>query len=257
MVTKSIKEELDSFVELYNTVDFIEHDPISIPHRFTRKEDIEISGFLTQIISWGKREQILKKSTDLMNRMDQAPLEFIKNFSDTDLKVMDGWLYRTFQNKDLLYFLKMLKTIYSEYPDLETYFSTFIDPQEDHYSFAISRFKSDFFRDNPLPRTLKHLPDPLKGSSAKRFHMFLRWMVRQDNKEVDFGIWKSLDMAKLSCPLDVHSGRIGRRYHLIKRKQNDFKALCELDANLRQLNPKDPSAYDFALFGIGVNQKKV
>ncbi len=255
MISNQIKEELDYYVREYNTVDFIAHDPISIPHQFTQKKDIEIAGFLTQIISWGKREQILKKSNNLMERMDYAPLEFIKDFSDSDLKRLHGWLYRTFQGDDLIYFLRQLKQIYNSHTDLESYFNTFINPSETHYSFAISRFKSDFFNQNPLPRTLKHLPDPYKGSSAKRFHMFLRWMVRQDNQEVDFGIWKSLDMSKLSCPLDVHSGRIGRHYHLITRKQNDFKALCELDANLRFLNPEDPSIYDFALFGIGVNQK--
>lgn len=255
MISKHIKDELNFYVEKYNTIEFIEHDPISIPHCFTKKSDIEIAGFLTQIISWGKREQILKKSNDLMQRMDLSPLEFIKGFSEADLKSLDGWLYRTFQNDDLIYFLKQLQHIYLNYEDLESYFSTFVNSSEDHYSYAISRFKTDFFNHNPLPRTLKHLPDPVKGSSAKRFHMFLRWMVRQDNNDVDFGIWKSLEMSKLSCPLDVHSGRIGRHYHLITRKQNDFKALCELDSNLRTLNPKDPSAYDFALFGIGVNQK--
>lgn len=255
MISKPIKDELDFYVQKYNTVDFIENDPISIPHQFSKKEDIEISGFLTQIISWGKREQILKKSNDLIKRMDYSPLEFIQNFSKKDLEGLEGWLYRTFQNDDLIYFLAQLQRIYTQHKDLESYFSTFINPAENHYSFAISRFKADFFNQNPLPRTLKHLPDPMKGSSAKRFHMFLRWMVRQDDCEVDFGLWKSLDMHKLSCPLDVHSGRIGRHYHLITRKQNDFKALCELDSNLRLLNPKDPSAYDFALFGIGVNQK--
>lgn len=255
MITQQIKDELNFYVKKYNTADFIEHDPISIPHQFSKKEDIEISGFLTQIISWGKREQILKKSNDLMDRMDQSPLEFVKGFTTRDLQQIQGWLYRTFQQDDLVYFLTQLQRIYNHHSDLEAYFTSFVNPNEDHYSFAISRFKQDFFSQNPLQRTLKHLPDPQKGSSAKRFHMFLRWMVRQDDNEVDFGLWKGLEMAKLSCPLDVHSGRIGRHYHLITRKQNDFKALCELDANLRRLNPKDPSAYDFALFGIGVNQK--
>ena len=248
MIPKQIKEELDFYVQKYNTVDFIEHDPISVPHQFAQKQDIEISGFLTQIIAWGKREQILKKSNDLMQRMDNAPFEFIKGFSDSDINLLNDWLYRTFQHDDLIYFLKQLQHIYTEYPDLESYFSSFVDPAETHYSFAISRFKTDFFSHSPLIRTLKHLPDPQKGSSAKRFHMFLRWMVRQDKQEVDFGLWKSLDMSKLSCPLDVHSGRIGRHYHLITRKQNDFKALCELDSNLRQLRPEDPSIYDFCSF---------
>lgn len=255
MISKQLKDELDAYVIKYNTIDFIEHDPISIPHQFTSKKDIEISSFITQVISWGKREQILKKCNDLIQRMDYAPYEFIKGFSNKDLNILEGWLYRTFQGDDLIYFMTQLQRIYQQNEDLESYFTRFIHPNEDHYSFAISRFKDDFFSHNPLPRTLKHLPNPLKGSSAKRFHMFLRWMVRQDTNEVDFGIWKTLDMAKLSCPLDIHSGRIGRHYKLITRKQNDFKALCELDANLRLLNPKDPSAYDYALFGIGVNQK--
>lgn len=255
MDNKALKKELDYYVKQYNQVSFIENDPISIPHLFTKKQDIEISAFLTQIISWGKREQILKKSNDLMNRMDNSPYEFIKHFNKEDLKIFDGWLYRTFQPEDLIYFLQRLKSIYSSYTDLEDYFSSFINPEEDHYSYAISRFKLDFFNDNPQQRTLKHLPDPKTGSAAKRFHMFLRWMVRTDKNEVDFGLWKTLEMKKLSCPLDVHSGRIARKYNLISRKQNDFKALCELDKHLRTLNPKDPSVYDFALFGIGVNQK--
>lgn len=251
----SVKKELDYYVNQYNNSDFIESDPISIPHQFTLKTDIEISGFLTQTISWGKREQILKKSNDLMQRMDGCPTDFIKHFQLSDIKALDSWLYRTFQNEDLLYFVRKLQDIYTNYNDLEEYFGQFIQENEDHYSFAISRFKQDFFNLNPQTRTLKHLPDPMKGSAAKRFHMFLRWMVRQDNNEVDFGIWTSLDMQKLSCPLDVHSGRIAREYQLIKRKQNDFKALSELDKVLRKMNPEDPSAYDFALFGIGVNRK--
>lgn len=255
MINPQIKKELDGYVNLYNTIDFIEKDPISIPHQFTIKTDIEISGFLTQIISWGKREQILKKSNDLLYRMDNSPSDFIRNYKTSDLKRMEGWLYRTFQPDDLAYFLNRLQIIYSKHEDLEAYFNSFIDPSENHYSFAISRFKADFFNQNPLDRTRKHLPNPQTGSSAKRFHMFLRWMGRKDKNEVDFGLWNSLNMSKLSCPLDVHSGRIARQYGLISRKQNDFKALQELDQNLRELNPKDPSAYDFALFGIGVNMK--
>lgn len=255
MIDPKVKKELDGFVKQYNCSDFIESDPISIPHGFTTKADIEISAFLTQIISWGKREQILKKSNDLMHRMDNSPADFIRHFQSSDLKRMEGWLYRTFQPDDLAYFLKQLQRIYTQNSDLESYFNTFVKPEEEHYSFAISRLKTDFFSHNPLDRTRKHLPDPQTGSSAKRFHMFLRWMGRKDDNEVDFGIWDALEMSKLSCPLDVHSGRIARHYGLISRKQNDYKALCELDRNLRSLNPKDPSAYDFALFGIGVNMK--
>jgi uncharacterized protein (TIGR02757 family) len=246
-------EELNLLVEKYNQPNFIELDPISIPHSFKRKEDIEMSGFLTSVIAWGRRDQILKKSNELMRRMDYSPFEFIKNFESSDIQSLEGWLYRTFQTEDLIFFLTRFQEIFSKQQNLEEYFKTFIAPEECHYSGAISRFKEDFFLPQPTHRASKHLPNPLKGSAAKRFHMFLRWMGRKDENGVDFGLWKSLDPQFLSCPLDTHSGRVARAFGLLKRKQNDFKALQELDQTLRKLKPKDPAVFDFALFGAGVD----
>lgn len=246
-------EELNLLVEKYNQPEFIELDPISIPHSFKHKEDIEMSGFLTSVIAWGRRDQILKKSNELMRRMDYSPFEFIKNFESSDIQSFEGWLYRTFQTEDLIFFLTRFQEIFSKHKNLEEYFKTFIVPEEYHYSGAISRFKEDFFLPQPTHRALKHLPNPLKGSAAKRFHMFLRWMGRKDENGVDFGLWKSLDPKLLSCPLDTHSGRVARAFGLLKRKQNDFKALQELDQTLRKLKPEDPAVFDFALFGAGVD----
>ena len=245
-----LKEFLDSKVRQYNHPRFIESDPIQVPHQFNKKEDIEIAGFLTATIAWGNRKSIINNAQKMMELLDQSPYDFVKNHTPSDLEQLEGFVHRTFNGDDLIQFVKSLQHIYKNHGGLETIFAkhtngTSLQP-------AISQFKTCFFEIDHLQRTQKHISDPLKNSAAKRINMFLRWMVRQDNAGVDFGIWKSLTPAQLSCPLDVHSGNVARKLGLLKRKQNDAKALLELDNSLRGLDPADPVKYDFALFGLGV-----
>ncbi len=250
MTRKELKEFLDFKAEQYNTPKFIETDPVQIPHLFQRKEDIEIAGFLTATISWGNRKSILKNANSLMELLEHAPYDFVKNHSKTDLDSLENFVHRTFNGMDLCYFIKAFQNIYQNHGGMEVLFSK--HSTKDSLQPAIHGFKKVFFELPHEVRTEKHVSDPLKNSAAKRINMFLRWMVRDDNNGVDLGIWKNLSPAQLSCPLDVHSGNVARKLGLLKRKQNDAKALAELDSNLRRLDPTDPVKYDFALFGLGV-----
>ena len=253
MTRKELKEFLDFKVEQYNTPQFIESDPIQIPHLFSRKEDIEISGFLTAIISWGNRKSILKNANSMMDLLDRAPYQFVMQHSENDLERLETFVHRTFNGRDLTYFVNAIRHIYHDYGGLENIFSN--NSTENSLQPAIHEFKSKFFELPHEQRTEKHISDPLKNSAAKRINMFLRWMVRNDKTGVDFGIWNKISPAQLSCPLDVHSGNVARKLGLLKRKQNDAKALAELDNSLRKLDSKDPVKYDFALFGLGVFEK--
>lgn len=248
-----LKDFLDSKVVEYNHPRFIETDPIQVPHTFKIKEDIEIAGFLTASIAWGNRKSIIHNAYRMMQLLDRAPYDFIMNHKEDDLERLLPFVHRTFNGDDFIQFIKSLQHIYTNHGGLEHIFSVHAEP----YSLqrAIHEFKKTFFEINHLRRTQKHLSDPLKGSAAKRLNMFLRWMVRNDNSGVDFGLWKKLKPSQLSCPLDVHSGNVARKLGLLHRKQNDAKALEELDASLRRLDPNDPVKYDFALFGLGVFEK--
>ncbi len=247
------KEFLDAKVLEYNKPDFLTTDPIQIPHLFTKKEDIEISGFLTATIAWGNRKSIINNAHKLMELMDHSPYDFVTNHSDEDLILFENFVHRTFNSLDLSYFIKSLRNLYVHHQGLEGVFTTY--QQKSTLQPAISKFKEVFFELPFESRTTKHVSDPLKGSAAKRINMFLRWMVRDANTNVDFGLWQNISPAILSCPLDVHSGNVARKLKLLKRKQNDAKALAELDKNLRKLDPMDPVKYDFALFGLGVFEK--
>jgi uncharacterized protein (TIGR02757 family) len=250
MNSSELKSFLDEKVLQYNTLDFIESDPVQIPHLFTQKEDIEIAGFLSATISWGNRKMIVKNSHQMMELMGNAPYDFVMSHQETDLERLESFVHRTFNGQDFKGFIKGLQHIYKNHGGLETVFSNNLG--EDNLQKNIHEFKKLFFEIPHLNRTQKHISDPLKGSAAKRINMYLRWMVRQDNKGVDLGIWKSISPALLSCPLDVHSGNVARKLGLLTRKQNDGKALTELDLKLRELDPTDPVKYDFALFGLGV-----
>jgi uncharacterized protein (TIGR02757 family) len=250
MNSSELKSFLDEKVLQYNTLDFIESDPVQIPHLFTQKEDIEIAGFLSATISWGNRKMIIKNSHQMMDLMGNAPYDFVMSHQETDLERLESFVHRTFNGQDFMGFVKGLQHIYTNHGGLETIFSNNLG--EDNLQKNIHEFKKLFFEIPHLNRTQKHISDPLKGSAAKRINMYLRWMVRQDNKGVDLGIWKSISPALLSCPLDVHSGNVARKLGLLTRKQNDGKALTELDLKLRELDPTDPVKYDFALFGLGV-----
>lgn len=249
----NLKEFLDEKADLYNRPSFIEHDPVSIPHRFSKKEDIEISGFLAATIAWGNRTMILRNANRLMELMDAAPHDFIMNFKARDLARMDKFVHRTFNSEDLIYFLNALRHIYRKKGGLEAVFLKY--KTNDSLQPAIHELKNVFFELSHSPRTEKHVSDPCKGSAAKKINMFLRWMVRNDDRGVDFGIWKSISPSTLSCPLDVHSGNIARQLGILTRKQNDAKAVEELDNALRSFDPADPVKYDFALFGLGVSKE--
>jgi uncharacterized protein (TIGR02757 family) len=248
-----LKDFLDAKVLQYNHPKFLESDPLQIPHRFSKKENIEISAFLTATIAWGNRKSIINNATRLMAMLDHAPHDFIMNHEENDLEKLSGFVHRTFNETDLIYFIKSLRHIYQHHGGLESVFAKAAETKS--MQPAISNFKTIFFERPHQPRTTKHVSDPLKGSAAKRINMFLRWMVRDNATGVDFGIWKKINPSQLSCPLDVHSGNVARKLKLLKRKQNDAKALAELDKSLRQLDPIDPVKYDFALFGLGVFEK--
>ncbi|TXE17256.1 TIGR02757 family protein [Psychroserpens burtonensis] len=250
MNKKDLKEFLDTKVEQYNHPKFIESDPIQIPHQFSKKEDIEISGFLAATIAWGNRKSIINNANKMMNFIDQSPHDFIINHEESDLEKLLPFVHRTFNGNDFIQFIKSLKHIYTKHDGLESVFSK--SSEEKNLQNAIHNFKNVFFEIDHLERTKKHVSDPFKNSAAKRINMYLRWMVRQDNNGVDFGIWKRISPALLSCPLDVHSGNVARKLKLLKRKQNDGKAVLELDIALRKLDSRDPVKYDFALFGLGV-----
>ena len=250
MTAKELKEFLDEKVYQYNTLEFIDTDPVQIPHLFHLKEDQEIAGFLASTIAWGNRKMIINNAHKMMNLMGNSPFDFVMNHSNHDLDKFDGFVHRTFNAEDFKYFVISLKNIYQNHDGLEGVFTKY--QSEDSMQEAISKLKTIFFEIDPLERTKKHVSDPLNNSAAKRINMFLRWMVRNDANGVDLGLWKSISTSKLSCPLDVHSGNVARKLGLLKRKQNDAKALKELDIQLRILDANDPVKYDFALFGLGV-----
>jgi len=252
-ISPEIKEFLDEMVDKYNNPAFIESDPISIPHQYELKEDIEIAGFLAATIAWGNRMMIIKNANKLMNLMGNSPYDFIMNHKESHLNRFEGFVHRTFNPIDLVYFLKALKHIYLNEGGLETVFTKSVT--EFSTQSAIHEFKQVFFSLPHPDRTIKHVSDPAKGSAAKKINMFLRWMIRKDDHGVDFGIWNSISSSQLSCPLDVHSGNVARKLGLLSRKLNDSKALEELDGNLRQMDKNDPVKYDFALFGLGVFEK--
>lgn len=251
----AIKSFLEEKGDLYNRPEFITVDPISIPHQFSKKEDIEITAFLTATIAWGQRATILKNASRLMQMMDNAPLEFILNHTKNDLKPFSKFVHRTFNGIDCIYFIQSLQNIYKKYGGLESVFTVYLKKKDTDPGNAIHQFRKIFFA-LPYPsRTKKHIADPLANSSSKRICMFLRWMVRKDKRGVDFGIWKNIKMNQLACPLDLHSARVARSLGLLERKQNDWKAVMELTNKLKQFDPDDPVKYDFALFGLGINEK--
>ena len=244
-----IKDFLDEKSFQYNQKSFIDSDPIQVPHQFKKKQDIEISSFLTSIIAWGQRKTIIKNAFKMMEILDNSPYDFILNATEKEIEKTNV-IHRTFNPIDFRYFIKTLKRIYTKYDDLETVFHP--KRNESNMHSSIHNFKKIFFKNNFPKRTTKHISDPYKGSACKRLNMFLRWMVRKDNNGVDFGIWKKISPSILSCPLDIHSGNVARKLGLLSRKQNDHKAVLELDNKLRELDIKDPVKYDFALFGLGV-----
>lgn len=250
MVDIEIKGLLEEKVIQYNNPEFIESDPIQIPHQYSLKEDIEIAGFLTATISWGNRKMIIRNAKNMMNIMGNSPYDFVMQNNHDQI---NRYVHRTFNEIDLNFFVRSLSNIYKKHNGLE---QVFLKHAETHsLQNSIHEFKQIFFEiEHPL-RSKKHISDPQKGSAAKRINMYLRWMVRKDQAGVDFGIWPGLNASQLSCPLDVHSGNVARKLGLLSRNQNDAKALYELDTSLREMDPEDPVKYDYALFGLGVFEK--
>ncbi len=249
--SKSVKSFLNDKVLQYNQPSFIVTDPISIPHLFHKKEDIEIAGFLTALISWGRRTAIIKSANELVELMDNSPHDFIMNATSNDLSKLTRFVYRTFNSDDLLFLINSLQDIYSNQGGLERVAISSFENTGNIKGIIIG-LRDALLMNSHLNRSEKHLANPEKGSAAKRINMFLRWMIRQDNKDIDFGLWKNIPQSALMCPLDVHSGRVARKLNLLSRKQNDWKAVEELTNNLRRFDPEDPVKYDFALFGLGV-----
>ncbi len=248
---RKVKELLDSAVKQYNQPSFIKDDPVRVPHSFSKKQDIEISGLFAAIFAWGNRTTIIRKSLELMKLMDDAPHSFILNHTDNDLKSLLNFKHRTFNSTDLLYFVEFLHSHYSSNSSLESAFNRNMQKGDDNLENALNGFYEYFFSLEHIPyRTRKHIASPQHGSSCKRLNMFLRWMVRKDKNGVDFGIWKSISPSQLVCPIDVHVARVARQLKLLTRKQVDWLAAIELTNELRTLDPVDPVKYDFALFGL-------
>jgi len=251
---ENIQSFLDQKYLLFNHPVFIESDPIQVPAQFSTKENIEISGFLAATLSWGQRPTIIRNALKLVNLMNNNPIEFLLNAPENEWNKFSEFKHRTFNGIDCLFFLKSLRNIYRNHGGLEPVFNSGFQKDDNIFS-ALSHFRKVFFELGHEHRTEKHVSDVEKGASAKRLNMFLRWMVRTDKSGVDFGLWKQIPASALMLPLDVHTGNVARKLGLLTRTQNDWKAVEEITAKLREFDPEDPIKYDFALFGLGVFEK--
>lgn len=251
---RDLKEFLEEKTIQYNSPEFIESDPVQIPHQFTLKEDIEISGFLAATIAWGSRASIIKSARLLMNLMDNAPYNFIMDYSENDLRKFSHYHHRTFQPADCIFFMKSLRNIYRNHCSLGDIFQKEYAASKS-LEKSLAAFRNIFFETEHQQRTQKHVADIQRNSAAKRLNLYLRWMVRKDKVGIDFGLWKTIPMSALFLPLDVHTARVVRKLGILKRKQNDWKTVLEITGNLRRMDPSDPVKYDYALFGLGVFER--
>jgi len=246
-----LRDWLNEQVDLYNRPEFIENDPISIPHRFTQKQDIEIAGLMAAVFAWGNRRTIINKSTEFLKLMDDAPHDFLINHTENDLKRFEHFKHRTFQPIDALYFIQFLSEFYKNHTSLESLF--IVGTESANMEEGLIHFHERFFEvPYALRRTKKHIPSPAFNSTCKRLNMFLRWMVRRDEKGVDFGIWQQIKPSTLICPIDVHVATTARTLQLLTRTANDWKSALELTENLKIYDRDDPVKYDFALFSTGI-----
>ncbi len=252
---KALKKLLDEKVRLYNQPSFIKGDPIVVPHRFGKQQDIEIAGLFAAVLAWGNRTSIINSTNKIMRWMDDAPHDFVVNHQDTDLKKMLSFAHRTFNATDLLYFIYFLQYHYSKYNSLEDAFVHEASYEHETVEQALIHFHNYFFSIEHPERTRKHIATPARKSACKRINMYLRWMVRTDNHGVDFGIWKKISPRQLVCPLDVHVGRVAFRLRLIRNEKSDWQNALSLTQSLRELNPEDPAVYDYALFGLGAEER--
>ncbi|MFC2115355.1 TIGR02757 family protein [Bacteroidota bacterium] len=253
MISDALKILLEEKAGMYNRPAFIEDDPVQIPHLFSEPENIEISGFLAAMLAWGRRDIIICDSLDLIRRMDNDPIDFLMNMQEGDLEVFRDFKHRTFNGEDCIFFMRALRHIYKDGEGLFHYFLEGYRRRNSVYD-AILNFRRVFFETHHPDRSQKHIADPSNGSAAKRINLFLRWMVRKDQNGVDFGIWDRIDPADLYVPLDVHTGNVARKLGLLRRKQNDWRAVEELTGVLRKFDPADPVKYDYALFGLGIHK---
>ena len=256
MTKTELKTFLDRKVAEFNRPSFIPSDPVSVPHGFSKKQDIEIAGFFAAVFAWGNRTTIIAKTKELMQLMDNAPYQFCLQHGDEDLKTLLAFKHRTFNPTDLLYFIEFFRYHYSNNHSLETAFSQWMKETDTDTGNALSGFHRYFFSLPDAPaRTKKHIATPERASSCKRLNMFLRWMVRKDDCGVDFGIWNNIRPSQLVCPIDLHVARVAKRFQLVDRKMVDWAMALELTKNLKSFDPVDPAKYDFALFGLGVVEK--
>jgi uncharacterized protein (TIGR02757 family) len=256
VLTQALQDFLSKKADQYNQPSFISPDPISIPHSFHKKQDVEIAGFFAAIFAWGNRTTIINKSRELMQLMHNAPHDFCLNHSSADLKTLLVFKHRTFNPTDLLYFINFLKHHYTLSSSLETAFTLSMNKEDENVEGALNGFYKYFFSLEDVPiRTLKHIASPHKNSTCKRLNMYLRWMVRKDKHGVDFGLWKKIQPAQLVIPVDVHVARVARHFNLLDRKQTDWQTAIELTRVFKQIDNSDPARYDFALFGLGVLEK--
>lgn len=255
MELQRLKKLLDEKVRLYNQPSFINGDPISVPHQFTKKQDIEIAGLFAAVLAWGNRTTIINNCNKLMGWMDDAPHDFILNHKDTDLKGFLSFVHRTFNATDLLYFIAFLKYHYQQSNTLEDAFVPQAEYENVSVEQALIHFHNYFFSIEHPDRTRKHIATPAKKSACKRINMYLRWMVRKDNHGVDFGIWDKISSSQLVCPLDVHVVRVAHRLELIENTNSNWNNAILLTEKLKELNPDDPAIYDYALFGLGVAER--
>ncbi len=251
---RNLKEILDENYERYNTPEFVETDPIQIPHSFSKKENVEISGLLTATIAWGRRDMIIKNARKMMELLDNDPFDFIMNASDKDYDHCKNFVHRTFNGEDFVFFLKSLRNIYKNHGGLEQIFTSAYKKNKS-IKESIAYFRKIFLEISHLQRSEKHIANVNKNSAAKRINLFLMWLVRNDGRGVHFGLWKNIDTADLMLPLDVHTANMSRSLGLLRRKQNDWKAVEELTSNLKKFDPQDPVKYDFALFGLDLAGK--
>ncbi len=255
LLIPELKEFLDAKVEQYNQPGFIKNDPICIPHQFSKKQDIEIAGLFAAVLAWGQRVTIINKSRELLSLMDNAPHDFMLNHRENDLKKLQQFKHRTFNTTDTLYFIEFLSWFYRKHDSLEEAFTGPSNGME-NIEDGLIYFHHLFFSLEDAPhRTRKHISTPERKSACKRINMYLRWMVRNDKSGVDFGLWKKISPAQLVCPFDLHVERVARKLKLVRRKQADWLTAIELTDNLRKLDPLDPVKYDFALFGLGIDEK--
>lgn len=247
-----LKAYLDRLNDSVEKSDYIESDPVQFIHAFENKKDIEIAGFLAAMMAWGRRDIVISKVENLLQRMNYRPFEFISQYGQDNFSSLEGYKHRTFKAIDIHGVICALQKVYQDYEDLEEFWSECYQTgkREDRPALAVFHEKIFGLTTELKNRTRKHLSNPENGSTCKRLCMYLRWMTRK-NSAVDIGIWDFMEPSELQIPFDVHVARQARRYGLLTRRSNDWKSVNELTDTLKLMNPIDPARYDFALFGLG------